>query len=81
MTTGGTTFRAEHFQRRLDVVEGWSICVTSYALPGRFIAEVDNVSPGATVARAAGPTREAAEQLAIEKARSRLGTTRRLPVD
>jgi hypothetical protein len=77
----GTRFRAEHFRRRLDAVEGWTIRVTSYALPGRFIAEVDNLSPGATVGRAAAPTREEAERLAIEKARSRLAATRRLPVD
>ena len=39
--------------------------------------DVDNVSPGATIARASAPTREEAERVALANARTRLAATRR----
>jgi hypothetical protein len=48
----------------------------SYRLDERFVCEIDNVSPGARVARAEGATREEAERAAIAAAERRLGRTR-----
>lgn len=54
----------------------WRLRVTSYRLGTEWIATVDNIDPGATLARAAGTTREAAEAEALAKARHMVGKTR-----
>ncbi len=59
-------------------IEGWPARVTSWRLGARWICHVDNVSPGAIVARGNGDTREAAEAAATELAATRLRSTRRL---
>ena len=71
------TMRAEDYQRRRQELAGWPVGIVSYKLGDRFICEIDNVSPGAMIARGSGGTREAAESEALEKARRRLGRTRR----
>jgi hypothetical protein len=53
----------------------------SYKLGERFICEIDNVSPGARVARAEGATREEAERAAMATAERRLGRTQVHPVE
>ena len=68
--------RAEDYQRRRQELAGWPVGIVSYRLGDRFICEIDNVSPGARVARAEGATREEAERAAIETAERRLGRTR-----
>jgi hypothetical protein len=68
--------RAEDYQRRRQELAGWPVSIVSYRLDGRFICEIDNVNPGARVARAEGSTREEAERAAIETAERRLGRTR-----
>ena len=68
--------RAEEYQRRREELGGWPVGIVSYRLGDRFYCEVDNVSPGARIARAEGGTREAAEEAALEAARRRLGRTR-----
>jgi hypothetical protein len=75
MSAAGT-FRAEGFQSRRTELAGWPVRVTSYRLAGRFRSEVDNVDPGAVIARGEGATREAAEAEACGKAVERLGRTR-----
>ncbi|MCA9636473.1 MAG: hypothetical protein KC420_10650 [Myxococcales bacterium] len=50
--------------------------ITSYKLLDRFLCKVDNVSPGAVIARGEGPTRAAAEEDALSNARRRLQLTR-----
>ncbi len=69
--------KAEDHQRRRQTVEGWEISITSYRIGETHYCHIDNVSPGATIARASGPTREAAETEALEKATKRLAATRR----
>ena len=69
--------QAQDFQRRSDVLEGWEVQVTSYLLGDTHHCHVDNVSPGATIARASAPTREEAERVALANARTRLAATRR----
>jgi hypothetical protein len=67
--------RAEDYQRRRQELAGWPVGIVSYRLGDRFICEIDNVNPGARVARAEGATREEAERAAIETAERRLGRT------
>jgi hypothetical protein len=73
--------RAEDYQRRRQELAGWPVGIVSYKLGERFICEIDNVSPGARVARAEGATREEAERAAIATAERRLGETRVHPVE
>ena len=60
--------RAEHFQERQVSIAGWDINVTSYRLGDLWHAKADNVSPGAVVARASGPTRSDAESTVVIRA-------------
>jgi hypothetical protein len=73
--------RAEDYQRRRQELAGWPVSIVSYKLGGRFICEIDNVNPGARVARAEGGTREEAERAAIEAAERRLARTRVHPTE
>ena len=68
--------RAEDYQRRRQELAGWPIGIVSYKLNDRFICEIDNVSPGARLARAEGATREEAERTAMATAEGRLARTR-----
>ncbi|MFB9266884.1 hypothetical protein ACFFWD_27605 [Bradyrhizobium erythrophlei] len=76
---GGTVLRAEDYRRRRDRLEGWDIGIASYKLGGRYCCEVDNVSPGARLARGEGSTREEAEAEALTKASEMLARTRMFP--
>ncbi len=68
--------RPEDYQRRRVELGGWPVGIVSYRLGDRFYCEIDNVSPGARIARAEGATREAAEEEALAAAERRLGRTR-----
>jgi hypothetical protein len=68
--------RAEGYRVRRADLAGWPVRITSYRLGATFRAEIDNVSPGAVIARAEGGSREEAEALASSKATERLGRTR-----
>jgi hypothetical protein len=70
-------FRVEGYSERLSQLEGWPIRVASYKLGDRFVSRVDNVSPGATIARGEGQDRNQAEAQALEKAAGHLRNTRR----
>ena len=72
--------RAEDYQRRRQELAGWPVGIVSYKLGDRYVCEIDNVSPGARVARAEGSTREEAERAAMEAAERRLGRTQIHPV-
>lgn len=74
------TFNAEGYQARELEVEGWPVRVVSYKLATRWSCRVDNVSPGATVARGMGDSREEAESDALGRATVRLKLTRRVEV-
>ena len=58
-------------------IAGWPARVTSYRLGSTWYCSIDNVDPGATIARSEGDSREAAEAEALDKAERRLGRTRR----
>ena len=68
--------RAEGYQRRREELAGWPVGIASYRLGERYVCEIDNVSPGARIARAEGASREDAERTAIAAAERRLAGTR-----
>lgn len=72
--------RAEDYSERNEEIAGWRIHIVSYQLGDRYHCTIDNVDPGARVARAEGATREDAEGRALEKAGEYLAQTRRFPV-
>ena len=66
---------SDQSQRRLEL-SGFPVRVISYRLELTYHATVDNVEPGARIARGEGPTREAAEEAALADAARRLERTR-----
>lgn len=73
--------RAEAYQRRREELAGWPVGIASYRLGERFICQIDDSGSGARLARAEGPTREAAERDAVATAERRLARTRVHDVD
>lgn len=71
---------AEEFKERRLEVAGWPVNLTTYRIGDAWYAKADNVSPGAALCRATGPTRELAEQAALKRAEELLGRTRRRAV-
>jgi hypothetical protein len=71
--------KAEHFQERKDVIDGWKVNIVTYKIGDRWHCTIDNVDPGARFARAEGTSREEAERTALEKAQRYLKQTRRFP--
>ena len=53
-------------------ISGVAVRISSYQIGDRFYCHVENVDPGATIARADGAVREDAVQLAVAKATERL---------
>ncbi len=72
------SFKPEGHQRRKATCEGWEIGITSYKLKDRYYCKIDNIDPGATIARGQGASAEEAEQEALRKAHTRLALTRRI---
>ncbi len=72
--------KPEDFAERNLELAGWPVHVVTYRLGKLYYCKVDNVSPGAQVARASAASREEAEQQALAKAGERLAATRRQKV-
>lgn len=68
---------AEEYQERRVEVAGWPVNLASYRLGNEWHCRADNVSPGASLARTVGATREEAESKALKRAEELLGRTRR----
>jgi hypothetical protein len=68
--------RPEDYQHRQEQLAGWPVGIISYKLGDKYICEIDNVSPGARIARVKGPTRADAEREALAAAARRLARTR-----
>jgi hypothetical protein len=68
--------QAEGYQTRRDELAGWPVTITSYKIGTIYHCVIDNVDPGARVARGEGATREVAEAQATEAATRRLARTR-----
>lgn len=60
----------------IESVGAWRMRVTTYRLDDRWVCQVDNVQPGAVLARAESATRETAVARATARARRLLGRTR-----
>ena len=69
--------KAEGYERRRQELGGWPIEIETYQVGEIFYCTINNVDPGARFARAEGPTREEAEQKALEKAEKYSKQTRR----
>lgn len=72
--------RPEQYSERELELNGWPVRLISYKLGEKYVAQADNVSPGATLARFQAETLEQAEAQAISKARHLLGKTQRRAV-
>jgi hypothetical protein len=68
---------AENYQERRTEIAGWPVNLTSYRLGAEWHAKADNVSPGASLARASGSSREEAEAKALKRAEELLARTQR----
>jgi len=66
----------EGYSRRQQQVGRWKVNIVSYKLGDQYYCTVDNVEPGATLARGQGSTREEAEKKALERAKELLAKTR-----
>jgi len=66
----------EGYSRRQEQVGRWKVNIVSYKLGDQYYCTVDNVEPGATLARGQGSTREEAEKKALERAKELLAKTR-----
>ncbi len=64
------------YQERRESVPPFQIHITSYKLHEIYYCWVDDVDPGAVIARSKGDTREEAEQKAVKKAKERLEYSR-----
>jgi hypothetical protein len=73
--------RTEEYQRREEKLAGWPVGIVSYRLGDTWYCEIDNVSPGARIVRAKGPTRADAERDAKATATRRLARTKVHEVD
>ena len=68
--------KIEEYSRKQQEIGRWKINIVSYRLGDVYLCTVDNVEPGAVLARGKGPTREEAEKKAIQKAEEMLKRTR-----
>jgi hypothetical protein len=68
--------KAEKYSKRQEQVGRWKVNIGSYKLGDQYYCTVDNVEPGATLARSQGSTREEAEKKTLEKAKELLAKTR-----
>ena len=69
--------KTEEYRERKLTVEGWELNLTSYRLDQEWHAKADNVSPGATLCRTTGTSREEAEDKALKRADEMRARTRR----
>ena len=74
------TLRAESFLRTESHLGGWPVGITTYRIGDAWFCKIDNVSPGAVVARSRAETREAAIAAASERLAPRLAATRKIPL-
>ena len=64
--------RPEEYQERTQSVPPFQMHIVSYRLGDEFHCTVDNVDPGAVIARSSAPTRAQAEASAVQRATQRL---------
>ena len=69
--------KPEEYSEREFELHGWPVRLTLYRLADVWHAKIENLSPGAWLARCSAASREEAEQQALETAGRRLARTRR----
>ena len=62
----------EEYRERKETVPPYTVHITSYRLGDMFHCTIDNVDPGAVIARSKGSSREEAEAVALRSAINRL---------
>jgi len=67
-----STDKSEEYRQRTEQFPPFAMRITSYRISGKFHCTVDNLDPGAVIARSEGETREEAESKAVARARARL---------
>jgi hypothetical protein len=70
------TFTAEEYKQETATVAEWPVNITSYKILDRYLCKIDNVSPGAVIARGEGTSREDAISDAMSRATRRLKLSR-----
>ncbi|MGQ0657491.1 MAG: hypothetical protein ACT4NU_05255 [Chromatiales bacterium] len=80
MSAKESKLHAENYVRRRAKLVDWDVAITTYKIGDQYHCVIDNVSPGATIARTEAGTLEQAESEAIVIAEERLSDTRTLPV-
>jgi len=63
--------------KRTGELDGWPIGITRYRVGDRCVVVIDNVDPGAPIARAEAESFETAEREALATARKRLATAQK----
>jgi hypothetical protein len=76
MNLGMNLMLPTEYKERTESVPPFEIHVVSYRLENQYFCSVDNVNPGAVIARAQGRTREAVEAVAVARAKEKLRRTR-----
>ena len=66
------TVKPEELKQRTETIGKWTVRLTSYKVGDVYRCEIDNIDPGAKIARGSGPNRNIAEQAALEKATATL---------
>ena len=64
--------KPEEYSERKTTLAGWPVVITTYRLGSVYHTTVNNVDPGATVAKAEGATKDEAESTAIKDAEALL---------
>ncbi len=71
--------KAENYTERRDVIDRWPVNIVTYGIGDTYYCTIENVDPGARIARADGATREEVERAALAKAQRYLKQTRTFP--
>ena len=64
--------KADDFRIDTRELAGLKVNITSYKIGGTYYCHIDNVDPGATIARTEGTTQEEAVNEALLRAQQRL---------
>ena len=59
------SMRSEDYQRRSETLAGWPVRIVSYRIGETHYCHIDNVSPGATIARAKAASLQEVESEAL----------------
>ena len=72
--------KPEEYSERIQEVGNWQVRLTCYKLGDVYHCKADSVSPGAWLARATAPSRQAAEHQALNRAQELLSRINRRAV-